>query len=183
MVKRIKRLRIMRIKEDKRAQLKIQQMAFMLIGLVFFFSLIGLLILSVKFSSLKDSAEIIEEKNAKLLISKISNSPEFSCSQDVKAGEIDCIDSDKIMALKSQINKYTDFWGVSGIEIVKIYPPSEEIECNGENYPECNKMVLFGGGSGTGVSNFVSLCRKENLDEKSYDKCEIAKIIVTYESP
>lgn len=167
---------------DKKAQLKIHQMAFMLVGLVLFFSLVGLLLVSIRFSSIRESALILEERNAKLLVSRISNSPEFSCTQDLMAGDVDCIDSDKIMALTSQIEKYHNFWGVKGIEIRKIYPSeiNENMICNSQNYPDCNLFSLIKSESGTGISNFVSLCRKEDSNGNYYDKCEIAKVIITY---
>jgi len=84
------------------------------------------------------------------------------------------------MALKNNINKYSGFWGVSGIEIRKIYPESSRIECTSENYPNCDEIRIIKN-SGTGVSNFVALCRKENIDNVIQDKCELAKIIVYYE--
>src|SRR3989338_5253518 len=65
--------------QEKKAQMKIQQMAFMLIALMIFFSLVGLLLLKVKFSGLKEKATDISEKNAILLVEKLANSPEFSC--------------------------------------------------------------------------------------------------------
>jgi len=42
--------------KSKKAQMKIQQMAFMLIAVMIFFALVGLLILTIGFSGLKEKA-------------------------------------------------------------------------------------------------------------------------------
>ena len=87
------------------------------------------------------------------------------------------------MALKENIGAYSKFWGVKGIEIRKIYPElGREVECERDNYPECNILTLISSSKGVGVSNFVSLCRKDfDVEESRFqDKCELAKIIVTY---
>jgi hypothetical protein len=84
------------------------------------------------------------------------------------------------MALKSNINRYTNFWGVDGIKIKKIYPKEDKV-CTFENYPDCGEIILITG-RGTGVSNFVALCRKKNIEGQIHDKCELARIIVYYES-
>lgn len=163
-------------------QMKIQQMAFMLIAIMVFFALVGLIIASVGFSGLKEKATALQEKNAMLLVSRLANSPEFSCSETEN-----CIDFDKIIALKNNINKYKtgnkNFWGVSGIEIIKIYPKNSGfVECTSKNYPDCNKITLISG-QGIGTENFVSLCRKEFDSENyiNYNKCELGKLIVKYE--
>ncbi|MBM3228445.1 hypothetical protein FJZ20_00970 [Candidatus Pacearchaeota archaeon] len=167
---------------NKKAQMKIQQMAFMLIAVTLFFVLVGLFFLRISFSELRTSAELIEEKNALLLVSKLANSPEFSCENAFGGIKINCIDSDKIMALKNNINKYSGFWGVSGIEIRKIYPSGNLVECSSSNYPNCNylKILPVPSDSGVGVSNFVALCRIEEINNSVQDRCDLAKILVYY---
>ena len=175
MVKKIK------MKQGK-AQLKIQQMAFMLIAVTLFFVLVGMFMLVIKFSGLKESATALEEKNAMLLVTRLANSPEFSCSEAFGTSRTNCVDADKIMILKENINKYADFWGVSNIEIRKLYPTDTEKICDIGNYPNCNIIRLRSKEvSGYDSSNFVSLCRKESFGGEVYDKCELAKIMVSYE--
>ena len=166
------------VTKNKKAQMKMQQMIFMLIALTLFFVLVGLFLIMVVFSGAKESAALLEERDALLLVSKLANSPEFSCGGAFGGVKINCIDSDKIMALKSNINRYSNFWGVDGIKIKKIYPEEEDV-CTFENYPVCGEITLFTG-RGTGVSNFVALCRKENIEGQIHDKCELARIIVYY---
>ena len=167
--------------KNKKAQLKIQQMAFMLIALVLFFALVGMFFLTIQFQKIKDSAGILEEKNALLLVTKLANSPEFSCGESFGTGKINCVDSDKVMALRSNAEKYKDFWGVNNIEIRKIYPTNNGKECNAGTYPNCDIIKIEKGIITSEYSNFVSLCRKESDGSKSYDKCEIAKLTVSYD--
>jgi hypothetical protein len=167
----------------RRAQVKIQQMAFMLIAITIFFVLVGMFVLVIKFNSLKGVATELEEKNALLLVTKLANSPEFSCGQGFGKDRLNCVDADKVMMLKKRINEYGKFWGVSNIEIRKIYPPSnQDLLCDFGNYPECNVIRLIGEEvSGYGIGNYVSLCRKEYFEEEVVDRCEIAELSVSYE--
>ncbi len=164
----------------KKGQMKIQQMAFMLIAVTLFFALVGMFMLVLQFSNLRESAESLCEKNALLLVTKLANSPEFSCGNSFGSGKSNCVDSDKVMALKGKSEEYKDFWGVSNIQIRKIYP-SGNVECNTENYPNCNIIKIREGGINSTYENFVSLCRKENVEGEVEDKCELARLMVSYE--
>ncbi len=166
-----------------KGQMKIQQMAFMLIAVTVFFSLVGMFMLVIQFSNLQESASILEERNALLLVTKIANSPEFSCGNSFGSGKLNCIDSDKLMALKGKSEEYKDFWGVSNIQVRKIYPlSSATIECSLGNYPNCNVIKVREGGINSTYENFVSLCRKENIEGKVENKCELAIIMVSYDA-
>jgi len=170
--------------KTKKAQMKIQQTAFMLLAITIFFVLVGLFVLVFKVGGMQDTATILERDNAMSLVSKLANSPEFACGNVFGTSKADCIDADKVMALKQNSAIYEDFWGVSNIEILKIYPVSEEnVECNSITYPNCNIIQIKSGEvTGYSVSNFVSLCRKESFEGSPYNKCELAKLIVSYES-
>lgn len=167
---------------NKKAQLKIQQMTFMLIAVTFLFILVGIFFLSIKLYSVREKATLLEEENAILLVSKLANSPEFSCGQafGVKGS---CVDFDKVMVLKDRINKYSEFWGVAKIEIRKIYPDEGDVLCSRANYPECGIINILDKSVNTApaTSNFVSLCRKEVKEDIIHDKCELAKLIVSSE--
>ena len=170
-------------KKPQKAQLKIQQMAFMLIAVTIFFFLVGIIILAFSLSGLKQTAETLEEENAMLLAAKLGNSPEFSCGESLGNFKINCIDSDKFMMLIERKEKYSNFWGggISNIEIRKIYPEQEESVCNQINYPNCNIMRLYPETKGYSMSSFVSLCRKESFEGEVYNKCELAKLLVSYD--
>ena len=164
----------------RRAQLKIQQMAFMLMAITLFFALVGMFVLKIQFSELQTSAAVLEEKNALLLVTKLANSPEFSCGSAFGNARTNCIDADKVMVLKEKILRYEDFWDVENIEIRRLYPSPIEIECTIENYPDCNIIKVREGNITTEHSNFVSLCRKSNFEGGSENKCELAKLMVSY---
>jgi len=157
--------------KNKKAQMKIQQMTFMLVAVVLFFVLVGLAFLSIRLYNIKKIASSLEEENAILLVSKLANSPEFSCGNAFGGSRVSCIDENKIMALKQRIGKYSDFWGVVKIEIRRIYPNEGVIEIFSKN----EEHVL------PAVSNFIALCRKEANETEIYDKCEMAKLIISSE--
>jgi len=176
--------------KQRKGQLKIQQMAFMLMAVTLFFVLVGIFILTFYLSSLKGSATELEEENAMLLVTKIANSPEFSCGEAFGGEKIDCIDADKVMMLKQNIESYEKvsgnreetFWGVgTNIEIRKIYPKEDsEIICSRNNYPDCNVIKIGSEAISAEYSNFVLLCRKDSYESEVYDKCELAKVMVSY---
>lgn len=169
------------INKAKRGQFKIQQMAFMLIAVVLFFALVGIFVLAFRLSTIKETANLLEEKNAMLLVAKLANSPEFSCQNAFGETGVNCIDLDKVMVLKQDISRYRDFWGVSNIEIRKILDSEREVSCSLTNYPNCNVVRLIQNSSqGYDYSNFVSLCWKEGSEGNLYNKCEIARLTIRY---
>jgi hypothetical protein len=168
----------------KKGQLKIQQMAFMLMAVTLFFVLAGLFVMVFAYSGLKESATNLEENNALLLVTKLSNSPEFSCGNSYDTIGTNCVDSDKLIAILGDMQTYEGFWGkqVSSVEVRKIYPANQtEKVCNLINYPNCNVIrILSENITGTYLTNYVSLCRKDSYEGEIYDKCEIARILVGY---
>jgi len=179
-----------KIKKTEKAQIKIQQTAFMLIALTIFFALVGLFFVAIMLSGMKDSAESLNEKNAMLLVSKLANSPEFSCGNSFGTSKTNCVDLDKIMALKQNIDLYEGFWkDIDSIEVRKIYPSvsisgnQEPIKCTRANYPDCEIIRIKNEEvSGRYSDNFVSLCWQENNRDMFYEKCAIAKLMVSYEN-
>jgi len=167
----------------KKGQLKIQQMIFMLLAVTFLFILVGLIFLSVRLSSLKKTASSLGEENAMLLVSKLANSPEFSCGNSFGGSRISCIDFDKLMILKDHVEDYGDFWGVAKIEIRIVYPNEGNVICSKSTYPDCSIIKLLDKNVNTlpANSNFVSLCRKDTNGKIIFDKCELARILVSSE--
>lgn len=180
----------------KRGQLKIQQMAFMLLALTLFFGLIAMFFVSMKISNLKGKRTELEKENAMLLSSRIANSPEFACGSSFGSSKLSCVDADKFLVLKSDpelIKKYKrvsgesddTFWGSdANIVIRRIYPIDKynNVECNLVNYPHCGILNLFSEEINSEYSTDILLCRKETspITGELYDKCEIAKLMVTF---
>jgi len=163
---------------DKKGQIKIQQMIFMIIAVTLLFTIVALFFLSISLRNLTRTANELQEEDSMLLVSKLANSPEFSCGDSFGTTRTNCIDFDKLIVLWENSEKYQDFWGVPKIEIRKVYPPSN-ITCSLENYPDCGiiKIVNKDVNSLAASSNFVSLCRKE----EEGDVCELARIMVSSE--
>ena len=162
-------------------QMKVQQTAFMLVALTIFFILVGLFALTFYFSGLRESKQLLDEKEAFLLVSNLANAPELSCGNAFGGTKSDCVDFDKAMVLKTRETIYSKFFGVSGIEIQKLYPDDDfEVECTNATYPECGNLVIFETAEEIGIdkSAFVALCRKEKSGTTFYNKCELAKLIV-----
>ena len=106
--------------------MKIQQMAFMLMAITIFFVLVGMFVLMFSLAGLKESAGELEQRNAMLLVTKLANSPEFSCGNSFGNNKVNCIDADKAMVLKGSMDKYSSFWGsgIGNIVVRKVSSPS-----------------------------------------------------------
>jgi|WetSurMetagenome_2_1015567.scaffolds.fasta_scaffold72036_2 hypothetical protein len=167
--------------KNNKGQLKIQQMIFMIIGVVLLFVLVGLFFLSISLNKIQKEATNLAEKNSMTLVSKLANSPEFSCENAFGSNKPDCIDFDKVMILKKDIEKYYDFWGVAKIEIRKVYPDEGNISCTSENYPNCGDLKILNKNVEvlSYSSSFISLCRKEASQAGPYDKCELARLMIS----
>lgn len=167
-----------------KGQMKIQQMAFMLLAVTLFFMLAGMFFLIIQSTEFKKSASSQEAENAELFITKISNYPEFSCQKSFDNSGSNCIDMDKVMALtRGNISNYNRYWGnkIENIEVRIIYPEESEVLCTPNNYPNCNTIRLFSPEvSGTSFATYVSACRKEGWEGNPYDKCELAYMMVSY---
>ena len=158
-----------------KGQIKIQQMAFVLVAIMIFFGIVALFYLSVRTAGLRGDVDRLREDEAKGVVRKMSGSPEFAWSVTDCAS---CVDFDKIMVLKNQVS-YNGFWDVPFLQIEKIYP-SGEGECTKQNYPNCKTITLIDKGNYVAHSAFVALCRYDsNLD---YNKCELGKINLGFRS-
>ena len=163
---------------SKKGQLKIQEMAFMLVAVVLFFALVGLFVFSLLFSNVREEATRIAEERTLSAVSSIADTPELSCV----ASKSNCIDGDKLIGFVD--NKvYSRFWPFSSLKIIKYSgfekDENELITCSKENYPDCDLFVVYDK-KVTGeraVASFAAFCRKEYENGYVYDHCELAKII------
>jgi len=163
---------------SSKGQLKIQQMAFVLVATMIFFALVFLFYASVRFSSLKGDVEDIRKENVLETIRKISTTAEFAWTrEDCEA----CIDMDKVLMLKDR-EAYQGFWkNVPLLKIERVYPRYSGQECTIQTYPECDEITIID--TDTNVvahKSFVSLCRYEPSEK--YYKCEMGKVVMAYET-
>jgi hypothetical protein len=161
---------------DKRAQLKIQEMSFFIVAIILFFVLVGLFVLSIVFSNLYSSATEVAEQRTLSSITNLADSPEFSC------GEPNCVDADKLIALM-QNKKYANFWPFSSLVVRRGQAfgktESEMIKCTMANYPNCDVFEVYNQNvkSERTIASYIALCKKEVENNFVYDKCEIAEFI------
>ncbi|MDP1695562.1 MAG: hypothetical protein Q8L29_01460 [archaeon] len=162
---------------SSRAQMKIQEMAFVLVAIMIFFGLVVLLYMSIRLPSLRQDVNILAQNEASELAKGLSSTPEFAftitdCSH--------CIDMDKVIALKS-MNTYKDFWKLDYLKIEKVYPVQTG-ECTGTNYPNCQSITIIDNEEfGTPSSAFVALCRQAFENGEFYPKCELGRIYANIE--
>lgn len=162
---------------NKKSQLKIQQMSFMLLAVALFFILVALFYLAVQYRNLSSQAGELEKDKAVLMSRFISNSQEFSCSAELGSY---CIDTDKLMVLRNK-TAYNDFWPAAYIKIRKI--ADKDVICNTANYPDCTIFEIYNKGSESSgsIGSFIALCRHDEKAGYPVNICELGRIAIGYE--
>lgn len=159
--------------KPRKAQLKIQEMAFVLVAFIIFFVILGLFYFSVRIADMGDEVKLGKEQKTMELIRKISATPELGwreCSN--------CVDLDKALAMKEKndVYSYNKLFDLDYLVIERIYPEQNEAECQKSNYPSCNKITIVKMREEYGVSysSFVALCRWDNSINS--EVCELGRI-------
>ena len=156
-----------------KAQFKIMQMIFMVLGLFLFFILVGIFLINSQMDGLKQSSEDLKRSQTLASIETIVNSPEFSCGGTTTW----CVDKDKMSIMSGDLGKkYYDFWQISSIEVQLIYPNDEPeiIECPSENCNYYNIYEINQTNKKT-YSSYITLCEQQG---RSSTNCQLAKFIV-----
>ncbi len=163
---------------EKKAQLKIQQMAFVLVALVIFMGMVGIIFFSVYVSDIRKDASELRDKEARELVRKISSSPEFVFSAQ---SCVSCVDFIKVLKLKD-LAEYKNFWKLDYLIVERINnkSSSELIECTLTNIDNCDKISVIGKENfGSAKSSFVTLVRwDESLGGGNY-RYELGRIKVS----
>jgi len=163
---------------NKKGDLKIQEMAFMLLGVFLFFILVGLFVLSIAYSNIRDEATRIAEERTLSAVTSISDSPELSCV----ASKSNCIDGDKLVGMLNKTS-YQQFWPFSSLKVIKYSgfgkKGKELITCTFANYPDCDVLVVYDKkvSNERTIGSFIAFCRKEFENGYTYDKCEVGRIL------
>ncbi len=164
--------------KNKKGQLRIQEMSFMLVAVALFFILVGLFVLSIVYAGINEEATRIAEDRTLSSLTNLADSPEFSCT----TSKSNCIDGDKLISLLDK-TAYQTFWPYSSLEVIKLSgfgkDRSELVECTIANYPDCDLFKVYDKNveNERAISSFVAICRKDSQNEYIYDKCEIAKLV------
>ena len=170
---------LLRVSSSK-GQMKIQQMAFVLVAIFIFFSMVALFFISIQSASLRQTAGELAEEKGKEIVIKLASTPEFAWESGISSREdcLNCVDFDKLLALK-EIEGYEKLWGLDYIA-VRTFPLEEEIECTKGNYPNCNTVTIVEKDEFKAPQNaFIALCREVPTEQGSYRKCEVGKIYVS----
>tara|TARA_Y100000310_G_C20672979_1_gene811308 strand:- start:1554 stop:2150 length:597 start_codon:yes stop_codon:yes gene_type:complete len=163
---------------SKKAQLRIQEMAFMLLAVFLFFALVGLFAFTLVYVNISDSASNIAEGRTLSSVTSLADTPEMSCV----AAKSNCIDGDKLINLVGK-NIYGELWPYSSLRVIKFSGFNKEegelIVCTKANYPNCDVFNIYDKlvNNERAIATHVALCRKELENGYTYDRCETAKII------
>ena len=157
-----------------KAQMKIMQMAFMIVAVFFFFVLVGLFFLSIQFKDVKGSAAQLQRDQAISSLRVIADMPELSYD----ASEAVTLDEDKLRIMSGNFSRYyDDFWPVASVSVYKLWPVATELKpCPGLG---CNYYKLFDNGQDNvnTYSTYVSICKKVS-EPKGSDFCSVGKLEV-----
>src|SRR3989344_33731 len=82
---------------SKKAQMKIQQMAFVLLAIMIFFAMVGLIYFTISIANVQASAEELRDNEARETVKKLSGSPELGFTSTTDCSS--CIDLDKALIL------------------------------------------------------------------------------------
>lgn len=158
-----------------KGQMKIQQMAFMIVAVFFFFILVGLFFISIQLKDIKKKALVLNREQAINSLRVISDMSELNCN----SRETLCIDRDKLRIMSGSKGKeYKEVWPVESIKVYQIYPSFvSPIKCPAN---PCNFYEIYNSGEKNieEVSTYVSLCEKKADNSYIYENCEIAKLLV-----
>ncbi len=154
----------------KKGQIKIQEMAFVLVAVVFLFALLFLFFARFQYTQLTKTVTEIRELRTVTMLRVVASLPELRCSGS--ATETACIDKDKVRAFDSYPdlrNKYKEIWDSANIYKVSI----EEVYKGNEEFIVYKKSTQAQASTVT-YSTYIPLC--ENARQ---EKCTIAKIKIT----
>ena len=146
----------------KKAQMKIQEMAFVLLALVLLAIIAFVFFIRFQSTRIERAGEEAKQQAAVSLLDKIASLQELSCSE----GEI-CVDEDKAMIIK-KYDTSSLFQGIKKARIVRIYPSGEDI-------------ILYEAGEGQeSYSTFINLCKQDKTGISFEYECGIAMLVLSY---
>jgi hypothetical protein len=182
------------VHSSKGGQLKIQQMAFVLVITMIFFAMIATVFVSIWLTSLRDTALRLEEEEAKKTAAAISGAPELSYTFKGEGKCASCVDLEKALALKTQSEYISstnqNFWNYDFFQIERIYPQIPAAyrnkECVKMDVPnwDCGKITLVKSTEGYGKTSTAYVTLVHYVPEQGgYFKYEIGRIFLSKKEP
>lgn len=165
---------------EKKAQMRIQQMAFILVLLILFFAIVATVFGIIWINYLRDQARLAAEENAWKMTRTISGTPELVFTSRGLCSS--CVDMEKVIVLKE-----TDFFkkmhNLDYMRIERVYPRAPPGECRRANFPDCTNITLIDSQNyGATSTAFVTLVRFVP-DKGGYFKYELGKIYISAKEP
>jgi hypothetical protein len=162
----------------KKAQLKIQEMSFMMLAVILLVFIVLLFYVSVSSFNVKKNFQELARHNSLSILIGFADYPEFNC-----VGASSCIDTDKLIGFMGEKEKYKNYWGneIKGIVIEKVFSFSNIIkgECSMINYPNCDKYTIIPiQDNSIGDSGYIGLCREEYKNNYNFKQCDLGRITV-----
>ncbi len=154
--------------KNKKAQMKIQEMAFVLIALFLLFSMAFIFYVKLKSSSLERTSYELKQSKALSILDKVVAMPELSCSKSLGKESL-CIDEDKLKAMNTiELNGYKELWrGIKEIKIKKIYPADEEFIVHSSEIKDYESY-----------SSFTRIC-KQRYENTAFYQCSIGIVLIS----
>jgi len=153
---------------SRKAQIKIQEMAFVMLAIVLLAVIALIFFMRVSSEKIKSEGEFAKQQTAISLLDKIASLTELSCAQGT--GTI-CIDEKKAEIVSSddyQARMKNIFQGINETRIRRIYPSGDDI------------VVYKAGKVSQSYSTFISLCKQEKVGYSMEWKCGIALLELGY---
>jgi hypothetical protein len=159
-----------------KAQLKIQEMAFVLVGVIVLIALVMLFFVAFQSKEMNKNAVYYREARALTLVEVVASLPELRCSSSLgSTSESVCLDYDKVSVFNSSRElqeSYGVLWEnsfVSRIEIEEVYPKGKVYTIYSKQTNENTKNY----------ATYAALC----LDTNSGSLCKIAKVRIAIIMP
>lgn len=148
-----------------KAQLKIQEMAFVLLAFIFLAGIGLLFYVSIRSGGLEQSAQTLAEEGTIGTVASLPSLPGLQgpCPQ--------CLDLDGLYTLLL-LNRTSllDHWDLDYLQIVK---DARNITCTSTTYPDCSTLTLTRSTSyGSATRAFVAACFWDRTLQQ--ERCEIA---------
>lgn len=154
--------------KNKQGQMKIQEIAFVLIALMLLFSMIFIFYVRLQSADIEKKTAELRQKQALTLLDKVIAMPELRCSAGFGSEGL-CIDKYKaeIMAKQEFRNSYEGlFKGVKEVRIKEIYPAGNEYVIFTKDYEGYEEYTAF-----------TRVC-EEIYEGGNTQKCILAKVSV-----
>jgi hypothetical protein len=147
---------------QKKAQFKIQEMAFVLVAVIVLFGIIFLFFARFELTNVTKTSNELREERAITLVRTVASMPELRCSERVS--ESVCLDLDKIKAFNSSSSlrlNYKKIWTssyVTEVAVQNVFDTRQTYYIYQENHG--NESYF----------SFMPLCSEDN--------CTIARLII-----